>query len=44
MNHRKSNISSKISDKHLENSLRIATGAIKPDTELFSEIQGYISH
>jgi len=28
---RKSNIASKISDKHLENSLRMATTAIKPD-------------
>jgi len=32
MKHRKSRISSKISDKHFENSVRIATTAIKPNS------------
>ena len=38
LKHRKSNISSKISGKHLENSLRIATTDIEPDIDvLFSQ-------
>jgi len=33
MKHRKSKISSNISDEHLESSLRIVTTSIKPDTD-----------
>jgi len=33
MNHRKSNISSEISEEHLESSLRIATTFIEPDID-----------
>jgi len=45
MKYRKSNISSKTSDKHLENLERIAATAIKPDTDsLISQKQGQISH
>jgi len=45
MKHRKNKISSKISDEHIENSLRISTTAIKPKTDaLVSQKQGQISH
>ena len=45
MKYRKIKISLKNSDKHLENSLRIATTAIEPDTDaLVSQKQGQISH
>jgi len=45
MKHRKSKTSSKISDEHLENSLRIATTSIKSDINaLISQKEGQISH
>ena len=45
MKYRKIKISLKNSDKHLENSLRIATTAIEPDTDaLVSQKQGQISN
>jgi len=43
MKHRKSNISSKVSNEHLENSLRIATTSTKTDIDaLVSKKQGHI--
>ena len=39
------NVSSKISDKHLENSVRIATTDVKTGSDaLVSKKQGHISH
>lgn len=42
MRHRESKMSSKISDKHLESSVRVATTAISE--ALVSQKQGYVSH
>jgi len=39
MKHRKSNVSLKTSDKHLENLLRTAATSIEPEIELVSQKQ-----